>query len=257
MTTLVAAKRRARKADSHGLTLLEVMVAMAILAVSMTSLMSSQMASIRATRYAQQVTTIAFLAEYQLIEVEYTMRKEGGWILQDKIYENNFAPQGWPDIKYKCIVDFLEIPDYSKLRAAKDESDKSTQGESSVYYKNAGDKAFNALGMVWPMIKQAIERSIRKVKCTVFWKDGNLQNEYTIYTFWADPEQLKTLPGLGGEAKEDDEADAQGGKPGGGAGGAGKGGGAGPTGAGGSGGSMTGTLRPPSGGGGLRPPGGQ
>ena len=238
--------RRKRKTDSHGLTLLEVMVAMAILAVSMTSLMTSQMASIRATRYAQQVTSIAFLAEFQLIEVEYTMRKEGGWILQDKIYENTFAAQGWPDIRYKCIVDFLEIPDYSKLRAAKDESDKSQQGESSVYYKNAGDKAFNALGMVWPMIKQAIERSIRKVKCTVFWKDGSLQNEYSIYTFWADPEKLKTLPGLGGEAKEDD-ADAQGGKPGGGGSGEAGKGGAAPAGAAGRGASMPGTLRPPGG----------
>lgn len=245
--------RRGGKTDSHGLTLLEVMVAMAILAVSMTSLMSSQMASIRATRYAQQVTSIAFLAEFQLIEVEYTMRREGGWILQDKIYENTFAAQGWPDVRYKCIVDFLEIPDYSKLRAAKDETDKSKQGESSIYYKNAGDKAFNALGMVWPMIKQAIERSIRKVKCTVFWKDGSLQNEYSIYTFWADPEKLKTLPGLGGEAKEGDEADVPGGQPGGGAAGAG-GKDSSATGAGGG---PTGTLRPPGGGGGLRPAGGQ
>jgi prepilin-type N-terminal cleavage/methylation domain-containing protein len=191
--------------DSRGLTLLEVMVAMAILAVSMTSLMSSQMASIRATRYAQQVTAIAFLAEYQLIETEYVMRKEGGWVLEDKVYEGSFAAQGWGDIRHKCIVDFLEIPDYSKLRAAKDDSDRAKQGESSVYYKSAGDKAFGALAMVWPMIKQAIERSIRKVKCTVFWKDGSLQNEYTIYTFWADPEKLKTLPQLGGETKEGDE----------------------------------------------------
>ena len=255
MTRHVPSRRTPRgggKTDSHGLTLLEVMVAMAILAVSMTSLMSSQLASIRATRYAQQVTTIAFLAEFQLIEVEYTMRKEGGWILQDKIYENNFAAQGWPDVRYKCIVDFLEIPDYSKLRAAKDETDQSKQGESSVYYKNAGDKAFNALGMVWPMIKQAIERSIRKVKCTVFWKDGKdskLQYEYSIYTFWADPEKLKTLPGLGGEAKEGDEADV----PGGGAGGAG-GKDSSATGAGGG---ATGALRPAGGGGGLRPAGGQ
>jgi hypothetical protein len=138
----------------------------------MTSLLASQMASIRATRYAQQLTAIAFLAEYQLIETEYVMRKEGGWVLEDKIYEGNFAAQGWPDIKYKCVVDFLEIPDYSKLRAAKDDSDRAKQGESSLYYKNAGDKAFGALAMVWPMVKQAIERSIRKVKCTVFWKDG-------------------------------------------------------------------------------------
>lgn len=238
MPTTTAAARR-RRAGSHGLTLLEVMVAMAILAVSMTSLMTSQMASIRATRYAQQVTAIAFLAEFQLIETEYVMRKEGGWVLADKFYEGTFATQGWPDIRYKCLVDFLEIPDYSKLRAAKDDSDRAKQGESSIYYKNAGDKAFNSLAMVWPMIKQALERSIRKVKCTVFWKDGSLQNEYSIYTFWADPEKLKTLPALGGEATEDDEAGKDGaGKAGGAAGGGGGGaaGGARPSGMGGRGG---------------------
>ena len=200
-----AARRFARRRGDQGFTLLEVMVAMAILAMSMTSLLASQTASIRATRYAQQVTAIAFLAEYQLIETEYIVRKEGGWVLEDKIYEGNFAAQGWSDIKYKCVVDFLELPDYSKLRAAKDESDRAKQGESSLYYKDAGDKAFGALAMVWPMVKQAIERSIRKVKCTVFWKDGSIANEYTIATFWADPEKLTTLPGLGGEAKEGDE----------------------------------------------------
>jgi prepilin-type N-terminal cleavage/methylation domain-containing protein len=219
-----------RKSGDQGFTLLEVMVAMAILAMSMTSLLASQTASIRATRYAQQVTAIAFLVEYQLIETEYVMRKEGGWILQDKIYEGNFALQGWPEIRHKCVVDFLEIPDYSKLRAAKDESDRAKQGESGLYYKDASDKAFGALAMVWPMVKQAIERSIRKVNCTVYWKDGSIPNEFTISTFWADPEKLKTLPGLGGEAKEGDDADVPGGGGGGGAGAAGGAGGTGSTG---------------------------
>ncbi len=218
---------RRQKRGDQGFTLLEVMVAMAILAMSMTSLLASQTASIRATRYAQQVTAIAFLVEYQLIETEYVMRKEGGWILQDKIYEGNFALQGWPEIRHKCVVDFLEIPDYSKLRAAKDESDRAKQGESGLYYKDASDKAFGALAMVWPMVKQAIERSIRKVNCTVYWKDGSIPNEFTISTFWADPEKLKTLPGLGGEAKEGDDADVPGAGDGAGAGaGGGAGGGA-------------------------------
>lgn len=220
----VRTRPRRSKSGDQGFTLLEVMVAMAILATSMTSLLFSQTASIRATRYAQQVTAIAFLVEYQLIETEYVMRKEGGWILQDKIYEGNFALQGWPEVRHKCVVDFIEIPDYSKLRAAKDESDRTNRGESGLYYKDATDKAFGALAMVWPMIKQAIERSIRKVYCTVYWKDGSIPNEYTISTFWADPEKLKTLPGLGGEAKEGDDADV----PGDGAGaGAGAGGGSG------------------------------
>lgn len=209
-----------RRPYDAGFTLLEVMIAMAVLAVSMTSLMTSQMQNLRATRQAQQLTAIAFLAEYQIIEIEYVVRKEGGWVLEDKKYEGYFADQGWPEIKYQCIVDFIEIPDYSKLRAAKDDSKRAAKDAagdgSSMYYQNAGDKAFTALGMVWPVVKQAIERSIRKVKCTVHWKDGNVPNEYSIYTFWADPEKLKTIPGLGGEAKEgdDDEPQEGGDKPG-------------------------------------------
>jgi len=222
MPVRTARTLRRRPKGDQGFTLLEVMVAMAILAMSMTSLLASQTASIRATRYAQQVTAIAFLVEFQLIETEYVMRKDGGWILQDKIYEGNFAAQGWPKIRHKCVVDFLEIPDYNKLRAAKDESDRAKQGESGLYYKDASDKAFGALAMVWPMVKQAIERSIRKVNCTVYWKDGSIPNEFTISTFWADPEKLKTLPGLGGEAKEGDEDGAgEGAGAGAGAGGAG------------------------------------
>lgn len=202
-----------RRPYSAGFTLLEVMIAMAVLAVAMTSLMTSQMQNLRATRQAQQLTAIAFLAEYQIIELEYVVRKEGGWVLEDKKYEGYFADQGWPEIKYQCIVDFIEIPDYSKLRAAKDDSKRAAKDAagdgSTMYYQNAGDKAFTALGMVWPVVKQAIERSIRKVKCNVMWKDGNLPKEYAIYTFWADPEKLKTIPGLGGEAKEGDDDEPQ------------------------------------------------
>lgn len=212
---------RDQRYAAAGFTLLEVMVAVAILALSMTSLLTSQMESLYATRYAQQITAVAFLADYQLIETEYTVRKEGGWVLEDKFYEGSFAEQGWPDVKYKCIVDFLKLPEYTELRAAKDQSDRANRGESSLYYKSAGDQAFTALGMVWPMVKQAIERSIRKTKCTLTWKDGDRAEEFIVNTFWADPEKLKTLPGLGGEAKEGDLGDepqgggqAGGGRPG-------------------------------------------
>ena len=203
-----------------GFTLLEVMVAVAILSVSLTSLLTSQMASMRATRYAQTITSVAFLADYQLIETEYIVRKEGGWVLEDKFYEGTFADQGWPEVKYKCIVDFLKLPEFTELRAAKDESDRAKRGESSVYYKSAGDQAFTSLGLVWTPVKQAIERAIRKVKCTITWKNGNVPEEYIVNTFWADPEKLKTLPGLGGEAKD---GDMPGDQSGGGAAGSGSG----------------------------------
>ena len=85
--------------------------------------------------------------------------------------------------------------------------------------QDAGDQAFGALGMMWPIIKEAIEQSIRKSWCTVRWQPedarGELPNDWlcadaendclTIGTFWTDVEKLKQLPALGGEADGTDD----------------------------------------------------
>ncbi|MEZ4384007.1 MAG: type II secretion system protein [Nannocystaceae bacterium] len=194
-----------------GFTLLEVMIAVAILGVSMTSLLTSQVASVRATRYAQAVTSVAYLAEYQLIEVEWLMEKDGGWVREDRTYEGSFSDLGWPDVRYECIVDFIELPEYSKLRAAKDAAARETDGQSGVYYKSAGDQAFTALGLVWPMVKIAIENSIRKVTCKVKWKIEKHKHEMEVVTFWTDPSKLTTIPQMGGESLPGEEGGGEGG----------------------------------------------
>ena len=197
-----------------GFTLLEVMIAVAILGVSMTSLLTSQVASIRATRYAQALTSVTFLAEYQMIEVEYQMQKDGGWVREDRTYEGNFADQGWPKIKYTCLVDFIELPDYSKLREAKEDAARA-EDESGADYKDASDQAFTALGLVWPMVKQSIENSIRKAVCTVTWSEGQTEYEVQVSTFWTKPEMLTAVPGLGGEALPGDDEEGKAGQNGG------------------------------------------
>lgn len=220
---MVSAPLRRRR--DGGFSLLEVMIAVAILGLSMSSLLVSQMASIRATRYAQELTAVAFLAEYQLLELEWLMEKDGGWVPQDRNYEGTFSEQGWPGVRYKCVVDFLEIPDYSKIQAARDAKARQAN-PTGVKSRTAADQAFTMLGVVWPMVKAAIEQSIRKVYCTVTWKEGKIDHSLKVSTFWTEPERLTTIPKMGGEALPGEE-DAEGG----GAGGAGGAGGR-PTGAG-------------------------
>ncbi len=206
--------RTGTKAATTGFTLLEVMVAVGILAMSLTSLLSSQMASLRATRYARDVTIASFLAEYQLVEVEWLMRKDG-WIQDDKRYEGDFSDLGWPDIRYNCLVDFIKMPEFSQIQKAKQQADGTTDGYSGTYYRSAKDQAFTAMGMVWATVKLAIEQSIRKTSCTVKWRDGSLEHDFQVVTFWADPEKLKLLPQLGEEQTqktEDTERQQKGGK---------------------------------------------
>lgn len=227
----MAAKRRA--GGDSGFTLLEVLIAVAILAVSLSSLMGSQLNSMAATRYARDVTAVALLAEHQIIELEFFHRQEG-WVSSDTDYEGDFSDQGYPDVKWMCTVHFIELPEYNQLLEAKEGADEAA-GEDGDNVMTAGDQAFGALGMVWPLVKAAIENSIRKVDCTVSWKNGTIDEEFVIQTFWTDPAALQQLPGAGGEFTEEDDnsGEAEGeeggggsapGGPGGGGGGGGRGG---------------------------------
>jgi type II secretion system protein I len=219
-----------RGSAQSGFTLLEVLIAVAILAVSLSSLMGSQLNSMAATRYARDITAAALLAEYQLVELEFVHRKEG-WISSDAEYEGDFSEQGYPNMSWTCTVHFIELPEYSQLLEAKEGADEAA-GKDGDNVLDAGDKAFGALGMVWPIIKVAIESSIRKVDCTVRWKNGTIPEEFLIQTFWTDPAALQ-MPAAGGEFTDQDDSsgasedDGSSSAPGGGGGGGGRGGGGG------------------------------
>jgi uncharacterized membrane protein YgcG len=91
--------------------------------------------------------------------------------------------------------------------------------------------------MVWPLVKNAIEQSIRKVTCKVYWQDlrasspeKDLENkccEVVINTFWTDVSKLDAIASAGGEVDEEDDTDADDDDGGGGGGAGGAGGGAG------------------------------
>jgi type II secretion system protein I len=252
-----------------GFTLLEVLIAVAILSISLTSLVSSQMASLRNTDYARQLSAMVFLAESQLIEIEFELKQEGGWGTDDRIFEGDFSEEGWPDVTYHCVADMIEMPEYQQLLEAKEAADTDGFGGIGGYdMQDTGDQAFSMVGMVWPIIKEAIEMSIRKSSCTVRWTEtggGRRKakkvadeqfcgedelNCLTIMTFWTDSQQLTQLPSAGGEATEDDDVDDGGAEDGGDEGGKG---GAGGGGRGGEGGGMGGG-RGGGGGGGSRNP---
>lgn len=211
-----------RASGGAGFTLLEVLVAVAILSITLSSLLSSQIAAMRATDQARRLSSVAFLAESQLVEIEWELRHDG-WGTDDQTFDGDFSEEGWPDVEYVCVVDLIEMPDYNELMAAKDAAE--TDGDEMSAYMDTGDQAFSAIGMVWPVVKEAIEQSIRKAWCTVrwsadgkprrqsdAWECGEDENEcMTISTFWTDPEKLKTLPQLGGEVTDDGEEGEDGG----------------------------------------------
>lgn len=207
------ARARNGYGDVAGFTLLEVLVAVAILAISLTSLLTSQMNALRATRYAASITSMAFLAESKLVDIEWQIKEQDdGWGDNDKEFEGDFSEEGWPDVTYKCIADMIEMPEYTALQRMADASEGDDEpGLGGVDVQDAGEQAFDSLGMVWPIIKEAVERAIRKASCTVYWTDGKIEREFRIDTYWTDPTALTQLPALGGESGEEDDVEDDGG----------------------------------------------
>jgi prepilin-type N-terminal cleavage/methylation domain-containing protein len=207
-----------RIGGAGGFTLLEVLIAVAILAVSLSSLMGSQINSMAATRYARDISAIALLAEYQLVEIEFQHRKEG-FVNSDVELEGDFSDHGYDDVEWVCTIHFIELPEYNEMLEAKEGVDDAS-GEGDDNVMDTGDQAFAGLGAVWSIVKHAIEASIRKVDCTVTWQQGNIEQEFMLQTFWTDPAGLQQLPGAGGEFTDADDpsgANEEGGagKPGG------------------------------------------
>jgi prepilin-type N-terminal cleavage/methylation domain-containing protein len=192
-----------RIGGAAGFTLLEVLIAVAILAVSLSSLMGSQINSMQATRFARDISAIALLAEYQIVEIEEKQRKDG-WVTSDVKLEGDFSDHGYDDVEWECTINFIELPDYNQMMEAKDGADEASGMDDANVLTNS-DQAFMGLGMVWPIVKHAIENSIRKVDCTVRWQQGNIPQEFLLQTFWTDPAALQQLPGAGGEFTDADD----------------------------------------------------
>ncbi len=236
------AGRAGRAGGATGFTLLEVLIAVAILSVSLSSLMASQMNSMAATRYARDISAIALLAEYQLIEIEFEHRKEG-FVSSDVELEGDFSDHGYDDVEWMCTIHFIELPEYNEMLEAKEGVDDAS-GEGDDNVMDTGDQAFAGLGAVWSLVKVAIENSIRKVDCTVTWQQGKIEQEFMLQTFWTNPAALQQLPAAGGEFTDEDDPTGQEEGTGTGEAGGATGGGTG------------GGMRPPSRGGGTAPGGG-
>jgi len=192
---------------ANGFTLLEVLIAVAILAISLSSLLASQANAIAATRYARDITAAALLAEELIIELEFEHRREG-WVSSDLEVEGDFSDYGYDNHEWTCTIHFIEMPEYNQLMESKENADEAS-GAGDDNIMDGGDQAFGALGMVWGMVKVAIENSIRKVDCTVRWKQGKIEQEFLVQTFWTDAQGLLNLPGAGGEFGDDDDASGE------------------------------------------------
>jgi general secretion pathway protein I len=179
-----------------GFTLLEVMIALAILGMALTVLSRSQQNSIRAANRAKWMTVAVMLARYKMVEVEDTLFEEGFSDFEEE-EEGDFEEEGFERYSYTLIVDKIELPASMDANALStmmggdeddDERDES-KGGLQPPGPTSGMMAVGAsmLAKQFEMIRNVLEQSIRRVQLSVQWPEGSQTKEVTVVGYFTDP----------------------------------------------------------------------
>jgi hypothetical protein len=93
----------------RGATLLEVMVALGIIATAYVALIGTQSASVRLSTYGKQITVASFLAQAKMEEWEQKLEKEG-FPDMDEEEGDDFDELGYPHFSWKIEINKVELP---------------------------------------------------------------------------------------------------------------------------------------------------
>ena len=174
---------------SRGFTLLEVMIAVAILGLSLTAIFSSEVGAANVAARARRQNVAATLARCKMGEIEEIVAIEGLPALEKK--DTDACCEHAPIEGYECewIVERIILPELGAQEGDEDESeqDRSQRRLTETYDEinaegggtpqeviagQAGNLTSMALELGYPILKPFLEEQVRRATVTVRWKEG-------------------------------------------------------------------------------------
>lgn len=209
-----------------GFTLLEVMLALAILSITLVGLLGRTTGNVRLTQEVAMRGTVATLARGQMYEIEDLLLREGFQEL-DQTLEDDFGDQGWPEVRWKAVIEKIELPGLNSLQALQEGTGEGAAEGSAAGGEQAGggllgsflsmgggppggegseDTSADAsfISSQFEILRQVLEASIRKVTLTLTWEVGKEEQTMVVACYFTDPAAMQqVLPGVGSLGGED------------------------------------------------------
>ncbi len=175
MLKKLSATRQTANKKEQGFTLLEVMIAMAIMLISLASILAVESNSINATRRAKQLNIVAMLARGRMIKLESEF--EGKTFSEFRKEDGGNFDEPYQDYRWSYKVKELTFPNIGGGGGG----DKG-EGASGGAAESGGGMA----EMVTKLLTKYLSKSLREVALTVFWKRGSGEQSFTVATYWVD-----------------------------------------------------------------------
>ena len=204
-----------------GFTLLEVMIAVAILGLSLTAIFSSEVGAANVAQRARRQNIAATLARCKMGEIEEVIAIEGLPALEKKDTDN--CCEHAPVEGFECdwVVDRIILPEFGtgdededdgEPRDSRDESrqtlnetyeDLSSEGGApeEVIAGQAGNLALLALQIGFPILKPFLEEQVRRVTVTVRWNEGPKERGFDLIQYLVSEQIASEDPTSQGETE--------------------------------------------------------
>jgi general secretion pathway protein I len=172
-----------------GFTLLEVMVALAVLALALVTLSGITTANVRNTHHAKMVTVATFLARAKMADLEDLVLKDG-FTDNDIEEEGDFTDQERPEFRWKTSILKIELP-ADMAQQTQDATQEATEANSDNPLSAMAGFMGGFMSTLIEPVRVGLEESVRRVSVRVSWDEaGRPDQSFTVDTFMTDPAKL-------------------------------------------------------------------
>ncbi len=170
-----------------GFTLMEMLIALSILASALAVLMGTMANSGQQSVYAADLTTATYLAKSKMIDIEYEVAAEGFPTTEQK-YSGDFREDGRADMIWTATVVTVEIPEEAKEALLAKTNSQLFGQESGGLKGNPGISSMlpTLIGQIPTWINQ-IGKKVRKIDLKVEFPFGSGMRPITVTQYIVDP----------------------------------------------------------------------
>jgi len=183
----------------RGFTWLEVMIAVAILGLSLTAIFSSEVGAANVAARARRQNVAATLARCKMGEIEQVIAIEGLPAIEKK--DTDACCEHAPVEGFECdwLVERIVLPELgaqgdeegdedSEVTTSErinQELDEAETAETTqqVLAGESGNLAMLALELGFPILKPFLEEQVRRATVTVRWKEGPKERGFDVIQF--------------------------------------------------------------------------
>ena len=178
-----------RRSSSAGFTLLEIMVAVAILSSTLVVLLQIVTNNVRATAHARQTTAATFLARTKMSDLEDQILYEG-FTSENETAKGTFKEEGFPQFSWDTNIERIELPTDLAQKTQDTANDKSKEAKDPMAMMT-GFLGGMMSSFIEP-IKNGLQESVRKVTVRVTWDElGRPDQSIEVVQYLTDPAQIE------------------------------------------------------------------